>query len=1326
MFLAHPDLTLSALTAVLAATPGSAAPPGHPKFDVIIRAPDFTRGSVKAVPRGGWADGAPIIQCADRSPDWAEWPFRVEQRGVYRVFAEFAADTSRPVTLSIDDVPVSARALVQTTGSWKSSSARWFPAGVAVLAPGRHVLRIRRPTCIPHIVAFGLSRDPTIDPAKGPLALPPELWIQDAYPIQDWMIWTIGGIERFTVRDRTYRIHNGEHVLNRPMYGTNGPETVFAGDRPILLFCRGPKTKLGLLRFELVKNEKRKWLDAADEIDFTWNGAWGEWQVRDALTDGQTLRLATVPLPDAPGALFRIEAPPGLSFDAWFGGVRGDYPDNRAGFGAMPLGDPDADAAGNAVVPEGPAVTVRNPGIRNGECVALVAAGSAAEAWRAVDAAKGKGQAARVRFAGAGKAPVFIAVAANSAALAAVRSDPTEAWVRACRHYAKIADRLRTDTPSAILDAAVRSNNTAMDGQYRPPSFLHGALRWGTECGGWYLGWRGWYGPIVAGDWERVRGAAEMHFEHQFTAPESGRLSRGKIANFVSFDGSGCDTRTGYNMQEVFLDQLRMYLAWTGDFEFLLKQWPRIKAALEYERREMGRDLDGLYTNAVNTWISDGHHYNGCACTQASAYAVARNRFAAEVARRAGEDPAFYEAQAAQTLLEMNHRLWMPDKGYFAEYLDRDGVLHDAAEAPTVYHPIEMGAADPFQAYQMTRYLDERLWRFGDQILANDWFPVIVTNGLLGFNETLNSALAYYYAGRFERGWRLLKTCSESTARAAVPGSISCYASREGEQGSYIDFTDASSLLARTVVEGLFGLRPQSDVGRMDWLPGFPGAWDRAVLRTRGVSVRFQREAGRSEYVLETERPLVHRLRLPLDCANLHGLEVNGKPERPRIRPGVGRPWLIVETGPVRRTVVRFTARGSLPALRVPPAAARGDSVRIEAPDGLTLLELRDPQGMFLQTAVGPHAIEAAVARDGGPHTAFARVRGGPGEWWAPVDIRCTPPVEIRELRIAAVPGVSGAGLHLRVTNRLSRSLKGQARVVAAGQQWTTDLSLAAGGEAVLDLPFAKSAQLLPGRTPVEVALCGATARETARLWRLFDAFPKRRAAFAKECRMLDFPRNYALGRVFTRKYPPGQGPELNNWTWYKTDCINTDALRRHAENGILTTRVGVPFGVRTSGRDGMFLSRWAPFPEKTTVAVGARVDRLYLLLANHTHNSQTHMIQAAVTLLYSDGCRRVVPLRSPHDIDGMLQHYSDMAPEWIGGKDRGWYGHGRATGVHADVTDIPVDSTRELRAFELRCIARETLVGLLGATAHIRGAADPRESTRGKNADGTGRSRTP
>ncbi len=1305
-------LRFSTLAAVCSANPGSVRGPAPGRtagYDFRISAADFARGSIRVVRGHGWADREPIIECAGHSPDWAEWDFTVAEPGVYRIFAKFAAAASRPLQLLIDGSPVSENVLGETTGDWRSSTARWFPAGIAVLGRGKHVLRIQRAGCIPHIVAFGFRRESNIDLGNGPLALPRSLWLRDGYRVQDWMIWTIGGIERFAVTDRTYRICDGRHRFNRPMYGDHGPETVFAGDRPALLFTRGPATKLGMLRFAVETGTGSKWLDQLPGACFAWNGAWAHWTIPAGAAGKNALDIRAVPLPDTPGVLVRLSSRAPITLRLWFGGIRGNYPDNRAGTGPMPFGDPDADCSGDRLSLQGAVAVISDPGVPGGTAAAAVAG---PHRWAAVPAAGGAGKAAQVRLELAPGPILFAAVAAEPGVLRKIMAAAPAAWESACRHYERIADRLRTETPSAILDAAVRSNNTAMDGEYRPPSFLHGALRWGTECGGWYLGWRGWYGPITAGDFERVRAAAEMHLHHQFTRPETGLRSRGKIANFVAFSGKGEDTHTGYNMQEVFLDELRTYLHWTGDFPFLVRHWPQIRAADEYERREIGRGLDGLYTNAINTWISDGHHYNGCACTQASAYAVARNRFLAELARAAGKDPAPYEKRAEKTRREMNARLWMPAKGYFAEYLDRDGILHDAAEAPTIYHPIEMGAADPFQAYQMTRYVDERLWRFGDQILANDWFPVIVTNGLIGFNETLNTALAYYYAGRFERAWRLLHTCCESTAKAAVPGSISCYGSRRGEQGTYIDFTDASSLLARTVVEGLFGLRPRLDLGRVEWAPGFPAAWDHAELRTRGIQLAFRRHGRRYTYRIETERPLVHRLRVPLDGPRVQGFEIDNKTVRPRIQPGVGRPYLQIETPAGQtRTTVQFTVPVPLPRLRTPQGAARQDRIRLAAPTNVTMLELRDPQGMFAETAVSPREFSARIARDDGPHTAFLHLESGGTSWWAPLDIRCLPPLRVADAAIAAVRGVRGAGLHFELVNHSNGRLRGPARISAAGASWKTDLDLGPGARRRFDLPFPATAALLPGHTRIQVDFCGLRTSGTARLWRLFEAFPGRRKAFARACRLLDFPRNYALGRVFTRKYAAGEGPVLNNWTWYKPEVINADALRAHAAAGVLTTRVGVPFAVRVSGRDGLFLSRWRPFPAEAEVRVHARGDRLYLLLANHTHNSQTHMALAEVVLEYAGGRRTIVPLRAPHDIDGMLQHYSDMAPEWIGGADGGWYGHGRATGVHADVADIPVNPDLELRAFRLRCLARETLIGLLGATLHqpaARAAAAP------------------
>ena len=65
-----------------------------------------------------------------------------------------------------------------------------------------------------------------------------------------------------------------------------------------------------------------------------------------------------------------------------------------------------------------------------------------------------------------------------------------------------------------------------------------------------------------------------------------------------------------------------------------------------------------------------------------------------------------------------------------------------------------------------------------------------------------------------------------------------------------------------------------------------------------------------------------------------------------------------------------------------------------------------------------------------------------------------------------------------------------------------------------------------------------------------------------------------------------------------------------------------------------------------------------------------------------------------------MLQHYAALAfPQWVGGQRGGYYGHGRATGAHADVVDIHPGRREAVTRLRVRCLRQETLIGILGVT---------------------------
>ena len=101
-------------------------------------------------------------------------------------------------------------------------------------------------------------------------------------------------------------------------------------------------------------------------------------------------------------------------------------------------------------------------------------------------------------------------------------------------------------------------------------------------------------------------------------------------------------------------------------------------------------------------------YYNSGAVTHSSAYNYRANKTAAQLAEKIGEDPTPYRNEAEKILKAMNERLWLPDKGHWAEYQDFMGHkrVHESAAVWTIYHAIDSETANPFQAYQATRYVD--------------------------------------------------------------------------------------------------------------------------------------------------------------------------------------------------------------------------------------------------------------------------------------------------------------------------------------------------------------------------------------------------------------------------------------------------------------------------------------------------------------------------------------------------------------------------------------------------------------------------------------------
>lgn len=84
----------------------------------------------------------------------AEFEFRAEAGGSYRLYAEYAAAAARPVRIFINGSLAFQNALGAVTGCWTINCQREFDQGVVMLRQGGNVMRVERASYFPHIRSF--------------------------------------------------------------------------------------------------------------------------------------------------------------------------------------------------------------------------------------------------------------------------------------------------------------------------------------------------------------------------------------------------------------------------------------------------------------------------------------------------------------------------------------------------------------------------------------------------------------------------------------------------------------------------------------------------------------------------------------------------------------------------------------------------------------------------------------------------------------------------------------------------------------------------------------------------------------------------------------------------------------------------------------------------------------------------------------------------------------------------------------------------------------------------------------------------------------------
>lgn len=1022
---------------------------------------------------------------------------------------------------------------------------------------------------------------------------------------------------------------NGKNRFTRALYGSHTAFRLETSDRPV--FASYTKKNPKHICFKLQTSEGTVALDSTAHCESRYTAGRRSYTLSDPLFEGGNLSITTLALPDKEGAIWQFNARNFKASNpvllAFISEIRNSKL-NRSG-------DMGADPADSFEAPLRPQQLQSCPAQIDRTLYILL-----------------ENQELRMLTPAEGETLFKKAEAARS----------------------ETASRIRIETPDPYFNTLGGTLAMAADGIWDGEVWLHGAIGWRMPLSGW----RAAYTGDVLGWHDRARThfnayAASQVTEVPNTFPHPAQDSTLHLARSAKKWGTpqysnGYICRNPhrnnqmhhYDMNLCYIDELLWHFKWTGDLDYIRQMWPVITRHLAWEKLNYDPDNDGLYDAYACIWASDALYYNSGAVTHSSAYNYRANKTAAQLAEKIGEDPTPYRNEAEKILKAMNERLWLPGKGHWAEYQDFMGHkrVHESAAIWTIYHAIDSETANPFQAYQATRYIDTAIPHIPvtahglkengyATIATTNWLPYSWSINNVAFAEVMHTALSYFQAGRADAGYKLLKSSVlDGMYLGDSPGNfgqISFYDAARGE--CYRDFGDPIGVASRVLIQGLFGILPDALNGQVILRPGFPNDWDKASVSIPDISYRFTREGNTDTYQF-TQRfqtPLHPVLQINARKEKIRSVKVNGVPATWQIIESAhGYPLLSIRAEGTSSTTITIEWEGApLHTLATQePVIASNGKLTLQIPSGTSISRVYDPQKILAKHAVGIGTFNARLKDEPGHHTFFVYTHQGQMEWWQPVNIYIESPKTPLYTDFADIRPE-------------------QCRMVDFDRQLNAS---------VTDI---YQNEYLSPRSP------------------------------------------------YTTLQLPTQG--IGEWCHpLLTATIDDSGLRSLVHHDTFQTSLGIPFRLKEKGNNILFTSLWDNYPDSTTISLSGTASHAYLLMAGSTNHMQCHIANGIIRIHYADGTSQATELTNPDNwcpieqdfyVDGKAFQIAAPRPYRLHlksgkvsrdlGKElniTGVYGR-EIEGGAGILLDIPLDHSKELKGLTLETLSNDVVIGIMGIT---------------------------
>lgn len=1179
----------------------------------------------------------------------------------------------------------------------------------------------------------------------------------------------------------------GDRRFNRALYGTNSGFRVETGDLPeFALYLPGMG---GNMKFGIISGNKSKWIIDADSIETRFRPGTMLYKIKDTILGSGALHLSVLAQADAEGMIIKatfVGVLEGVELFWAFGGATGKRFSRDGDIGR----DPESSFY---LKPENCNDNVFTLSVSSfkldygsGKPIMADASNKVQQAvtntksseiiWNQKQLSGVFPLGASLHIADATKQHFPLTLSASMASNQPVLSgrihssvtkdlyffiqvskglsSPEYAalpdiYAKAEKERLKLASRIKVSTPDPYINTFGGALGIAADAIWEAPTYLHGAIAWRTQLNGW----RGASVADPLGWHER----AKMHFENyensQVLSPSSGTVMPDTALNFarqvekigtavfssgyISSKPNNNNLALHYDMNLIFFDQMLRHISWNGDVAFAKEMWPAIKRHLAWEKRNFDMDGDGLYDAYAAIWASDAMQYSGGGVTHTSAYNYKANKMAAKLAKILGEDPAPYQQEADKILKAINQHLWLPQKGCYAENKDLLGLklVHPNPGLWTIYHAIDSEVPDPFQAYQVLKYVDDELPHIPIKakglpgknyytIPTTNWQPYTWSLNNVATAEVFHTTLAYWQAGRSEEAYKLWESMViENLYLSNSPGGFKMLSFYDAIIGEYYrDFADPIGMAGRSLVEGLFGIRPDALSDTLTIQPGLPADWSYASLKIPDVTFDYQRTGKIERFVISPNFPRSMHLRLILKAKSdqLKSISVNGK----------NADWKIVESA-VGNTAFEIAANKAESykiviewagkALFKPKAQKLASNAVMKLNfSPARVLQVFDPQDVMNNEVNHNSTVEGLVNSTTGKKTVFAKLQQGDFVWWEPLFIDVTTQVQI-----LADEEQTGKGLSVTLKNT-GNATSGYLSINKGNNAYNKKIHLTPNSSVDLKIP---ASYITPGTNLVRFELGDGTFIEKKITnWSVeFNA--------NAEWKKVDLSPAYndVVTNIFKNKYlsPRPTSPTLQiplqgigNWCYPLTAVdINDSGLRAAASvKNEITIPIGIPF-LTPSAKDKkniVFVSQWDNYPDTVNIPLQGKASHAYLLMAGSTNPMQSRLNNGVVLISYTDGTSESLELKNPETWWPIEQdYYTDDFAFGTGGPRpyrvnlktaevsrqfkkfytiQGFSSYGIEGGA-ATVLDLTLNPEKELKEIKIIALANEVVIGLMSLT---------------------------